>query len=59
MQGSLSRGTFGAWSPSLREMELCDVAGQEVEDEENSDASDQDIDDQGEAPETEFENQDV
>jgi len=40
-------------------MELCDVAGQEVEDEENSDASDQDIDDQGEAPETEFENQDV
>ena len=40
-------------------MELCDVAGQEVGDEDDIEASDQEIDDQGEPPETATENQDV
>jgi DNA polymerase epsilon subunit 2 len=33
--GSLSTGTFGAWNPSTREMEMCDVHIEEDEDEDD------------------------
>lgn len=42
--GSLSLGTFGAWNPSLREMEMCDVdPNQESEHDEDDDNDDDDV----------------
>lgn len=39
--GSLSTGTFGAWNPSAREMEICDVnIGDDAEDEGEDDDDD-------------------
>lgn len=43
--GSLSTGTFGAWNPSSREMEMCDVNIDEEDEEEPQQDNEEDEDD--------------